>query len=181
LRIDQSTRIERTKRAAKRGFKGMLSSHRQGIGGDNVRRCDDHLKIRKIVRTRHSRTRHHDGQIAKPRVFAQHRQEGFDDPIAEPFRDHDRVDIAGIEMLGGGLDRECAHNAQPFTKRDRKRWISAGAPDQKRRGIAQRVDLGDLRPRCVIVQSPQRGGVECANPQSGAQAWCEAGPIRTGG
>ena len=119
----------------------MLADQRQGIGGDALGIAGNDFEIRQIVGRRKSVRRHHDRQIAKPRIFGQHGQESIHHAIAKPFAEHDAVDVAGVEVLGGGFDAERADHAHPLAERHRKRGVGGTSADQQHGRIASRIGV----------------------------------------
>ena len=140
-RVDQAVGVDRLQRAAQMRFEGMLADQRQrgrdhlgGVAGDD-------LEVRQIVGRRQIVRRHDDGQVAETGILRQHREEGVDHARAETFAEHDAVDVADVEMLRRGLDRERADHAGPLAERDRQRGIGAAAADQQHGGVAGRIDI----------------------------------------
>ena len=60
---------------------------------------------------------HADRQVAKAHVLGQHREQRFDHARPEAVADDDAVDVAGIEIAGGGLDAEGADQTDAFADR----------------------------------------------------------------
>ena len=117
--VDQALGVDRLQRPAQMRFESMLADQRQrgrhhlrGVAGDD-------LEVRQIVGRRQIGRRHHDRQMAETGILGQHGEEGVDHARAKTFAEHDAVDVAGVEMLCRGLDRERADDAGALAERDR--------------------------------------------------------------
>ena len=155
----------------------MLTDQGQGVRRDLGGIAGDDLEVRQIIGRRQSRKRHHDGQMAKARIFAEHGEERVDHAVGKTFAEHDPVDIARIEMFGRRFDAQRADDAHAFAERNGKRRIGAAASDQKHRRIANRIDLGDRCFHRLIAQPAQDRGVQGSNPKRRAQTREQAVPI----
>ena len=151
-------------------LEGMLADQRQRVGGNVGGLAGYDFEIRQVIGRRQRIRRHHHRQIAKAGILGQHREEGIHHARTEPFAEHDAVDIAGVEMLRRGFDRERADHADPLAERYRKRRIGGAAADQQHGGVAGRIEVGCVA-RASGSPSMRRITVicECANPQAGAQ------------
>ena len=152
------------------GLEGMLADQRQRVGG-NVRGLAGYdFEVRQIIGRRQRIRRHHHRQIAKARILGQHREEGIHHARTETFAEHDAVDVAGVEMLGGGFDRERADHPDPLAERYRKRGVGGAAADQQHGGVAGRIEVGRRGARQrLTVQAAHHGDIKRANPQGSAQ------------
>ena len=109
--VDQALGVDRFQRAAQMRLEGVLADQRQR-GRDHLRGfAGEYFEVRQFVGRRQVARRHHDRQVAEAGVLRQHGEEGVDHARTKPFAEHDAVDVAGVEMLGGGLDAECADHA----------------------------------------------------------------------
>ena len=57
--------------------------------------------------------------MAEAGILRQHREEGVDHARAETFGHDDAVDVADVEMLRRGFDRERADDAGALAERNR--------------------------------------------------------------
>ena len=60
---------------------------------------------------------------------------------AEPFAQHDAVEVADVEVLGRGFNAEGADHPHPLAERHRKGGIEATAADQQHGSVANGIDV----------------------------------------
>ena len=138
LRIKQALGLDGAQAAAQLRFQRMLADQRQRVGGDMRGLAGDDFEIGQFVGWREFVRGQHDRQVAEARIFRQHRQERIDHAGGKAFRDHDAVDVAIGEVLGGGLDAEGADHTRAFAERDRQRRESSRRAQSTARSHAAR-------------------------------------------
>src|SRR5947209_2968111 len=109
----------------------MLPDQGQGTGRDTGGIARRDLEVRQIEAWSHTGDGDDNRQMAKPRVLGQYGEKRVDDTGAETFAEHDAIEVAGIEMLGGGFDAERPDHPQPLTESHRQRRIGAAPADQQ--------------------------------------------------
>src|SRR3954467_4736714 len=95
-------------------FEGLQPYQRQQLLDQKRRIAFDPYQVRQPFVVDAGVAEHADRQVAKARVLGQHGDQGFYHARPKAVADDDAVDVAGIEIAGGGLHAEGADQTDAF-------------------------------------------------------------------
>ncbi len=108
-------------------------------------------------------------QVAEADILRQHGEKGLHHARRKSVANDDTVNVAGIEVLGGGLDAERAQHLDLFAHGDAELWIERTAPRDQHRGILKRVADRQRRQvagvRAEAFDAAEHGGVQFTHAQ----------------
>ena len=144
--IEQAVGLDRLQGSGQLRLERRVTDQRQGVGADICGFAADDFEIWQLIGRRQRIRRQHHGQMAEAGILGQHGEEGIHHARTKTFAEHDAVDVAGVEMLGGGLDRQRADHAHPLAERHRQRRVGGATADQQYGRVAGRIEIGQARP-----------------------------------
>ena len=151
LRIEHAVGVERLQHALEPRLEGVHAHQRHHARDQPRRIAVDVIDIRQHLGEFGRRfADHRDRNVAEAGVLRQHREEGLDHARRKPVADHDAVDVARIEMPGGGLDAERAEHLDALAHGDAQRGIERPAPRDQHGRVVERIADRQRRQRAAM-------------------------------
>ena len=117
---------------------------------------------------------HRHRNVAEAGVLRQYGEEGFHHARRKTIAHHDAVDVARVEVLGGGLHAERAHHLYPLAHRHAELGVERAAAGDQHGRVVERVADWQRRQPSVMggegLDAAENGRMQGAHPHGRLQS-----------
>ena len=175
LRIEHAVGVERLEHAFEPRLEGVHAHQRHHARDQPRRIAVDVIDIgQRLGEFGRRLADHRHRNVAEAGVLRQHGEEGFHHARRKAVAHHDAVDVARVEMLGGGLHAERAQHLDALAHRHAELGIERPAAGDQHGGVVERIADRQRRQPAVMrgegLDAAQHGRMQGAHAHGRLQA-----------